>query len=140
MLGSVRLTRFPQFVLQEPDHTEGQAKAMLEIATWALLLSASIPILMCWATFSDEGSRFSIALLGLVTASYGWLLLASVVPFVAGPNYSGERVIVCNANIGLCLAAGIALAVTQKPRALFGLAGGWVAIGWVYFRAVSFVV
>ena len=89
---------------------------------------------------TNELTRLSKLLLAAVTTSYGWLLLACVVPLVAGPNYSHERVFICNVNISICAGTGIALTATQKPRLLFAVVGAWIALGWVYFRAISFAV
>jgi hypothetical protein len=113
---------------------------ILPIVVWTLLLGAAIPILMAWTRLSWGARRVFFVLLGLLTVSYVWLLLASVLPVVAGPHYSDMRVYLCDANIGVSVVTGLALCAFQKPRLLFALAAGWVAFGWAFFRSISFTL
>ena len=50
------------------------------------------------------------------------------------------QLMICNINIAGTLGLGIALAFIQRPRVIYAVTGAWIAIGWVYFRAISFVM
>jgi hypothetical protein len=113
---------------------------MLAAVIWTLLLGTLLPIAFSWTLISESERVHPKMLLGLLSASYCWLLLSCAIPEVSGPNYSTLRLIICNANIAASCGIGIILGLMQKPRALFVVCGAWVALGWGYFRGVSFVV
>jgi hypothetical protein len=45
-----------------------------------------------------------------------------------------------NANIAVVVIAGAFLLFSGGPRLAAAVASGWLAFGWLYLRAVSFVV
>lgn len=113
---------------------------MAALIIWIFLLGAAVPLLIGWFFTIEEDRRLPKALLCSLSISYGWLILSCLMPLASGANYSVLRLMICNINIAGTLGLGIALAFIQRPRVIYAVTGAWIAIGWVYFRAISFVM
>src|SRR5437763_320631 len=111
---------------------------MLTILIWVLLAGTALPLFWLWRTAdSRRSTRVGLCILW---ASFLWLLIGTAYAPAVGPNYSQTRLVLINANIATVIFVGGFLFFRDGAKLATVVGTGWLAFGWLYLRAVSFVV
>jgi hypothetical protein len=111
---------------------------MLTAIIWATLISTSVPLTWLWRT--AETKELTRVAMVVMWGSFVWLLSAVAYAPLVGPHYSEIRLLLINANIAIVVLAAILLISTTSAKIPAVIAGGWLSLGWLYLRAVSFSV
>jgi hypothetical protein len=111
---------------------------MLTIIIWMFLIGTALPLTWLWRSAEDYvTTRIGISIL---SASFLWLVAGAAYAPAAGPNYSDIRLILINTNIAGIALVGIFLLFRSGAKIATTLTCIWLALGWLYLRAVSFAV
>jgi hypothetical protein len=111
---------------------------MLTITIWMFLLGIALPLTWLWR--SAKGHVTTRIGISVLWASFLWLVAGTAYGPAAGPNYSGTRLILINANIAGIILVGIFLFLKSSAKIATAVTCVWLALGWLYLWAVSFVV
>ena len=101
-----------------------------------------VPLVLGWRSFVVQGPRWLAGIgLGILTVSYVWVLGVLAGASVIAPHYTNARAYTIDLNAAAALAAIVLLATVERPMRWYHLvAGGGVAVLWVYLAVVGAVV
>jgi uncharacterized membrane protein len=103
---------------------------------WVLLVASAIPLI--WLSRAVADGVLNRTAVGALWASFVWLLSGTAFAPAIGPHYSSLRLALINLNITVVLAGGAFLFFKGGAKLPAALSSCWIAMGWLYLRAVSF--